>query len=415
MSVTSTQSELPSTGLAWLTLAVSTGALVLLCVWALFNQSTLFPDKYRTSVEPLKAPLTTNTELQDANLLATQEAEKAQLANEQRAAEQAAEKALAAEQLAAAKLAEEQVAAEQLATEQLAAELAAATLLEEERLAAEQLAAAKLPEEQVAAEQLGAELATATLLEEEKLAAEQLAAAKLAEEQLAAEQLAAELAAATLVEEERLAAEQLAAAKLAEEQLAAEQLAAELAAAKLLEEEKLAAEQLAEVKLEQERLEAAQLAAAKLEEERLAALAGPVRAIPEVETIIAEKATLSADETPFEALRREELSALPGLAARVRFLPTEIDIRESSKKPLDRLFELLFLYSETAVTIQVTSNEYENDNNNRLISRERALALANYLIERGLDEERFRIRALGKERLPFDSHRVTVIATVSDE
>lgn len=388
MSVSTTQISQPGIGLAWATLAASTCALLLLAVWALQNQSRLMPDKFLAA---------SNSE---QNVSAEQ-------LEKERQSEQLAAQQLKAEKLASEKLAAENQAAEKLAAEQLA----------EEKLVAEKLAAEKLATEKLAAEQLAEEKLVAEKLAAEKLAAEKRAAEKLAEEKLIAEKLAAEKLAAEKQAADKQAAEKLAAEKLAAEQLAAQKIAAEKLAIKELAAEKLAAAQLAVKKLDAEKLATEKLIAEKLAAKELAAVASTKleNNIPDAEAIADGSLTATANETPFEKLRREELTSLPGLAARVRFQLNEIDLRDSSRKPLDRVFELLFLYSETAVTVQVASNEYEIDNNNQLISRERALTLVNYLIDRGLDEDRFRIRALGKQRLPFDSHRVIVIATVIDE
>lgn len=355
--------------MAWATLAASTCALLLLAVWALQNQSQLMPHKF---------PVASSVD---------QNASAEQLGNEQQS-----------EQLVAQKIEAEKLAAEEIAAEER---------LVAERKAAEKLATEKLAAEKVAAEQLAAEKLAAAELAAEKLAAQELAAERLAAEELAAEKLAAA----------ELAAEKLAAEQVAAEKLAAEQLAAEKLAAKELAAEKLAAAQLAVKKLDAEKLATEKLIAEQLAAKQAAAVASTEleNKIPDADATTDVSLVATANETPFEILRREELASLPGLAARVRFQLNEIDLRESSKKPLDRVFELLFLYSETAVTVQVASNEYEIDSNNQLISRERALTLVNYLIDRGLDEERFRIRALGKQRLPFDSHRVIVFATVIEE
>ena len=330
MNSPSLQSDSPKTGLAWFTLAAATCGLLLLSLWALFNQDQLF----RSNQLPNDSVVNTAT-------------------NAQAAAEK-----LAAEQAEAEKLAAEQVAAEKLAAEQAAAE----------KLAAEQAAAEKLAAEQAEAEKLAAEQAEA-----EKLAAEQAEAEKLAAEQAAAEKLAAEQAAA-----EKLAAERAEAEKLAAEQAEADRLAAETAQAEQL-----------------------------VRDQR--------RSIPSAAEPISNSVVAGSEQTPFERQRLIELSGLPSLSTQILFETRGLEPLNQSMQPLDRLFEILFLYSETTVTVQVSSNEYELSGNNELVSRERALTIVNYLIDRGLDEERFRIRALGQQRLPFGSHRVIVVATVIDE
>ena len=386
MSSSATLDVPTDSSIAWAVLAASTGALLLLFGWALSNQSVLIPSSVDSlfgftqradsaakvsvvspSTQDVNNTVITRRELQAENAASAvrQQQVMASSESETQAQRNAAEKAEAVK-LADLAAQEQRIAAEQAETARLA-ELKA----EQERLAAEQAEAARLAE--VAAE-------------EQRVAAEQAETAKRAE--LKAEQ-------------ERLAAEQAEAARLAEVAAEEQRVAAEQAEAA----------RLAELKAEQDRIAAEQK---EIESEREKAGAA-VAATEQPDATQISLATASDNETPFQKLRREELSALSGLAARVRFLPAEIEPRPSSKGPLDRLFELLFLYSETQVLVQVASNEFEIDSNNVQISRERALSLVSYLIERGLDENRFQVRALGRQQLPFETHRVSVVATVTEQ
>ena len=426
--------EGPSTGLAWVTLAASTCGLLLVCVWALFNQDQILNLSGSQSAPAVNNELVAQNQQISAPDKQQQEqqlVEKKEIVRQERKVPTAqntqSESVDEDDQLA---LQVEEGKASALTTTD-----AAARQLEQERLATDK------SEEVMAAQQAELERLADLEAEEQRLAVqkaqEELAAQEAEEERLAARKAEAEQLAAKKVEEELAAQkaeeERLAAIKAEAEQLAAQKAEAELAALKA-EEERLAA-----LKAEEEKVAAVILAAARAEEARLAAVNAEIeRLAAEQETAaqkqdeaeaaatpLAEEQQLaalasqgvnpSAAETAFERVRREELASIPGLSARVRFENTDIVLRDSAKQPMDRLFELLFLYSETSVTVQVSSNEFELDNNNKLISRERALTLVNYLIDRGLDEERFRIRALGKQRLPFDSHRVTVFATVIDK
>jgi len=117
-------------------------------------------------------------------------------------------------------------------------------------------------------------------------------------------------------------------------------------------------------------------------------------------------------ETAFERQRRLELEDLATLSAEVEF-PTQSGTPTiATRRALDRIFETLFLYSETDVRISVSSNEYTVDEANRLLSQERGAAIVSYLVERGLDAPRFKIEASGASGLPSDAHRVSVSATV---
>ncbi len=480
-------SPVQPTGLAWFTLAASTCGLLLVCVWALFNQDRLI------NLQGSQAAAVTQNELVQGEVgdvsvtgegqnqlvekrevlalqgessatetteqvrLAAEKAERDRLAEQQQAekeklaAQQAEDERLAAEKEEQEKLAAQQAEAERLAAEKAEQEKLAAQQAEEERLAVEKAEQEKLAAQQAEAERLAAEKAEQEKLAAQQAEAERLAAEKAETERLAAQQAEEERLAVEKAEQEQLAAQQaeaerLAAEKAEQEQLAAQQAEVERLAAEKAEQEKLAA-QLAEQQAEAERLAAekaeqeaaAALAATQAEQARLAAANAETDALaaqpqaatdeqdPESATpealedqqlaalAVQPGAAPSAAETAFERVRREELASIPGLSARVRFENNDVVLRDSAMQPMDRLFELLFLYSETSVTVQVASNEFDLDNNNKLISRERALTLVNYLIDRGLDEGRFRIRALGKQQLPFDSHRVTVFATVIEK
>ena len=122
----------------------------------------------------------------------------------------------------------------------------------------------------------------------------------------------------------------------------------------------------------------------------------------------AEAAELAA--TPLEKLRRQELATLPGLAGRVRYNPGESDPLEGSDKLLNRMFELLFLYIDSEVVVKISSGDYEDDIQNLELSNIRAQKLIAYLVDRGLDEQRFEIVPMGREALPLGGHRVNMYA-----
>ncbi len=117
-----------------------------------------------------------------------------------------------------------------------------------------------------------------------------------------------------------------------------------------------------------------------------------------------------SDETPLKKLRRQELATLPGLAGRVRYNANEDVLAESSDKLLNRMFELLFLYVDSDVVVKISSGDFEDDKKNLELSESRAQKLIAYLVDRGLDEQRFEIVPLGREQLPVGGHRVNVYA-----
>jgi len=114
--------------------------------------------------------------------------------------------------------------------------------------------------------------------------------------------------------------------------------------------------------------------------------------------------------TPLERLKRQELATLPGLAGRVRFNLEEAEPLEGSDKLLNRMFELLFLYIDSEVVVKISSADFEDDVQNLELSKTRAQSLVAYLVDRGLDEQRFDIVPLGREQLPLGGHRVNVYA-----
>ncbi len=117
-----------------------------------------------------------------------------------------------------------------------------------------------------------------------------------------------------------------------------------------------------------------------------------------------------SDDTPLKKLRRQELATLPGLAGRVRYNVNEDVLVKSSDQLLNRMFELLFLYIDSEVVVKISSGDFEDDTKNLELSEARAQKLIAYLVERGIDEQRFEIVPLGREELPIGGHRVNVYA-----
>ncbi len=282
---------------------------------------------------------------------------------------------------------------------------------------ARQLAALKLAAAE--SEQLANETSFAEKLAKEKLAVDKTLADKLAAEKTVTDSLS--------VEENRVAEQAVAETSSAEEKAADEKAADEKAVDEKVAAEKAAEEQtVAEKTLAEDRLANSEV---KTDDDTNAANQGvenqpadnsadqPADQLAALSSARINNPTQQAapeTESEFERTRRKDLAELQELAAQIRFATNDTVTTGDSKELMDRMFELLFLYSETTVTVQVASNEYEVDDTNQLISRLRSLVIINYLIKRGLDEGRFNIEALGKQDLPFDSHLVSVVATVID-
>ena len=109
-------------------------------------------------------------------------------------------------------------------------------------------------------------------------------------------------------------------------------------------------------------------------------------------------------------MKSEELSVLPGLSARLRFQGRSEALSTDIERTLDQMFEPLFLYSEMPVLVVVTSNDYDDDADNASLSRTRAASVVDYLVNRGLEPDRFRIIAEDGSQLRYGTHDVKVFA-----
>lgn len=119
-------------------------------------------------------------------------------------------------------------------------------------------------------------------------------------------------------------------------------------------------------------------------------------------------ATDAARISAYEHLRQKETGTLVGLSERLQFQGRSEVIDREFEQILDRVFEPLFLYAEMSVVISVATNEYQGPADNNRLSRDRARSIVTYLVNRGLQEERFNIQAGSDEGLPYGSHRVRV-------
>lgn len=247
------------------------------------------------------------------------------------------------------------------------------------------------PEQEVPSEERARQAAEQDAEKQAKLAAiqqseeESRQAAELAEAEQASEQRRLADLARQKQEEKDAAARQAEAARLAE-------LAAKEAAARQLQ-------------LEARDQAAAQEAERAAEQEQLALLEARDAAAEEARRV-AESATRLA---AYENLRKEELGVLTGLSARLRFRGRSGVVDRELERVLDSVFDPLFLYAETPVTIYVATNEFRRAADNGKLSRERGSALIAYLVSRGLEEERFDLETDSGDNLPFGSHRVRVL------
>ena len=202
------------------------------------------------------------------------EAQKAELAAEQRNAERDAQNR-AAEKVAAANLAAKQAAADKLIADELAVAKAAAEKAAIVKLAAEKAAAGKRAAEKIAADKRAAEVTAAEKSTTDKQAAQKAAAAKWAAERAAAAKLSAQKAADAKLAVSKafvagLEADRVNAAQLAADRQAADKLAADKSRAERAIADRLAPERARTEKAATERGDVASLTA-----ERIAAAGTP--------------------------------------------------------------------------------------------------------------------------------------------
>ena len=218
------------------------------------------------------------------------EAQKAELAAEQRNAERDAQNR-AAEKVAAANLAAEQAAADKLIADELAVAKAAAEKAAIVKLAAEKAAAGKRAAEKTAADKRAAEKTAADKRAAEVTAAEKSTTDKQAAQKAAAAKWAAERAAAA-----KLSAQKAADAKLAVSKAFVAGLEADRVNAAQLAADRQAADKLAADKSRAERAIADRLAPERARTEKAATERG------DVASLTAER--IAAAGTPSEVYRR---------------------------------------------------------------------------------------------------------------
>ena len=244
----------------------------------------------------------------------------------------------------------------------------------------------------------------ATRVEAERKAAEEAARIEAAKEaaRVEAEREAAEEAAR--VEAEREAAEE--AARVEAEREAEEEARTKAAeeAAKALEEVQTQAETEAREALEAERLDAFR------EQQEIDAQAR--RTAAEEATRVAAVAERRRN---YDLLRAQELRTLSSLSTQVQFLSQSSTVSRELERPLDRMFEPLYLYSDVAVVISVATNERGPAASDDALSEERAQSIVGYLVSRGLEEQRFRIQVDPGSELPPGTHRVRVFVQEEDQ
>ena len=305
--------------------------------------------------------------------------------------------------------------AERAEAEREAAEEAARA--EAEREAAEEAARAEA-ERKAAEEAARAEAEREAAEEAARAEAERVAAQVALQQQVRAEEEARTIAAQEAARVAALVAAQAenASRSIAPEVSSAGQDSADLLeSAKALEEvQRQAEEQAAEV---QRQAEAD--AREALEAERLEAFREQRQIDAQARQSAAEEAARVAAVAErlrnYELLRARELRTLSVLSTQVQFLSQSSTVTRELERPLDRMFDPLYLYSEVPVVVSVASNEGGPAASNNALSEDRAQSIVDYLVSRGLEEQRFRIQAEAGSGLRLGTHRVRVFVLEDDQ
>lgn len=126
----------------------------------------------------------------------------------------------------------------------------------------------------------------------------------------------------------------------------------------------------------------------------------------------ADVAPVGPAETAFEILRREELASLANYSKDLQIDPNAEALDSVATSQLFQIFDLLFLYSETPVSITVQSNDTDSTLSNITQSQRRGEKIVDYLVLSGLDRSRFEIVAESTTELTPGSHIIAIQATL---
>ena len=133
--------------------------------------------------------------------------------------------------------------------------------------------------------------------------------------------------------------------------------------------------------------------------------AGRAESVEEPDPVVTDGLPI---ESLLEARRTERLEMLSKLGPELQFLSGSDALGDGLSEPLEQVFEILFLYPDTAVDIALESNEQANAASDLLLSHARAQAIVDYLVSRGLERGRFTLDIGVGDGLPSGEHRVRV-------
>ncbi len=125
-----------------------------------------------------------------------------------------------------------------------------------------------------------------------------------------------------------------------------------------------------------------------------------------------DAARVTPPESVIEKLRREELALLSAYSEELQLAP-ELGALDSTETPqFFEIFDLLFLYSETSVSVTVRSHDTDSTLRNLTLAQQRGDRIVDHLVLSGLDRSRFKIVAESSEELQLGGHQIAIQATL---
>jgi len=108
----------------------------------------------------------------------------------------------------------------------------------------------------------------------------------------------------------------------------------------------------------------------------------------------------SESELTLASLARSVLTEMTARSEDVAFSVGTASLTDKSESLLQLIFEDLFLYSESDITIEVASRDAAAESENLALSNERGALIKTFLIDRGLDPERLIVSVLSGAAAP---------------
>jgi len=117
----------------------------------------------------------------------------------------------------------------------------------------------------------------------------------------------------------------------------------------------------------------------------------------------------STEQAASTAMSYAHIEVLSQLSDRSKFPEGSAQMNSYLQTIVDRMIDTLDLYLEVPVSVIVSSNELVGAAANSRLSRDRGQAIVNYLVDRGLQSDRFWVFVEPGDALPFGTHHVKVV------